>query len=138
MMNCCPTMPVAPRMPTSTLRETTIDSFLMMAGLKPCATAEKTKKKTRRLLSVGGLLNLVRVTGYASSAHTPPTRLVPFVGTRFRPVGLVVRTNIVKAVYGRDSQFVNDVRIFPHTAQWPSSVWAHSLSWFDLYGHAVI
>src|SRR6187455_2443800 len=108
MTNCCPTMPVAPRMPTSTLRETTTDSFQMMAGLKPCATADQ--KKTRRLLSVGGLLNLVRFTGYASSAHTPPTRLVPFDGTRFRPfdrlrvvpsvvegraIGLVVRANIV-------------------------------------------
>ncbi len=88
----------------------------MMAGLKPCATARKDQKKTRRLLSVGGLLNLVRVTGYASSAHTPPTRLVPFDGTRFRPVGLVVRANIVKEVYERDSQFVNEVRIFPTLA----------------------
>src|SRR6187455_3693123 len=120
MTNCCPTMPVAPRMPTSTLRETTTDSFQMMAGLKPCATpnlsrrsaegAKADQKKTRRLLSVGGLLNLVRFAGYASSAHTPPTRLVPFDGTRFRPfdrlrvvpsvvegraIGLVVRANIV-------------------------------------------
>src|SRR5687768_12460032 len=34
MTNCCPTMPVAPRMPTSTLRETTINSFQLPIRLR--------------------------------------------------------------------------------------------------------
>ena len=126
----------------------------MMAGLKPCATpnlsrrsaegAKADQKKTRRLLSVGGLLNLVRFAGYASSAHTPPTRLVPFDGTRFRPfdrlrvvpsvvegrvIGLVVRANIVNEVYERDSQFVNDP---------PTPFAGYSFGSIDLHRHGVV
>src|SRR6186997_2822766 len=62
------------------------------------------QKKTRRLLSVGGLLNFVNA-AYASSTHTPPTRLVPVFGTRFRPfdtlrvvVGFVVQANIARSI----------------------------------------
>jgi hypothetical protein len=51
------------------------------------------QKKTRRLLSIGGLLNLGSLLRYASSPDTPPT-LAPIVGTRFRPFEAVAPSEV--------------------------------------------
>src|SRR3954470_1102160 len=98
-MNCWPTIPVAPRMPTSTLlREITV----LLLFIRLINRSSRTKKNPpsryalRRVADARFELAL-----YAPSAHIPPTLRVPFVGTRFRVVGLVVAAANIGANYSR-------------------------------------
>src|ERR1700694_4366617 len=76
-MNCWPTMPVAPRMPTSTLLFDKATMNLLLGGFfgkkKPAGSGRRRVVEARFCCCF-----------YVPSAHAPPTPQVPVTGTRFR------------------------------------------------------